>query len=223
MKLKITKTLIESWAYTFSAFEGYEEDAYEDFLKTLKREPIEDSEAMRSGREFENLCYSIAEGKDVVKDVQLCEINPVSGETFEAREFPKWYTGAVKVARIIKDGQFQVPVSRDLRLVGQTFWLYGICDVIKAGTIYDIKFRTKSLGSDDIYGKYLDYSQHPIYLAALPEATRFEYLVSDGTDLYTEIYNRENSKPVEEHILNFWSWLSSKPDLMEIYLERWTV
>lgn len=38
MKLKITKTLIESWAYTFNCFEGYEEDAYSDFLKTLNRE-----------------------------------------------------------------------------------------------------------------------------------------------------------------------------------------
>lgn len=224
MRLKVTKTLIESWAYMFSAFEGYEEDAYNDFLKTLKREPVEDNEAMRDGRDFENLCYRMARGEQVTSPILLPSINPVTGEAHEGGvRCPKWYEGARKVVPYIKGGQFQVPVSYYLTLDGRDFYLFGICDVVRAGVIYDIKFRTKSLGSDDVYGKYLNYSQHSLYLKALPEAQRFVYLVSDGTDLYTEVYSRDGSKPIEEHIRYFWDWLRSKPDLMEIYLERWAL
>lgn len=223
MKLKITKTLIESWAYPFTCFEGYEEDAYNDFLKTLKREPVEESEAIANGRAFEDLCYRMANGEKVVKEIQLDEINPVSGEAFETREFPKWYDGARRIVPIIEGGQIQVPVSCDLNVAGQDFWLYGICDVVKAGTIYDIKFKTKGLGSDDVYGKYLNCSQHSLYLKALPEAFRFVYLVSDGQDLYAEEYTRQTSRPIEQHIMEFWNWLKAKPELMAIYQERWAV
>ena len=204
MKLKITKTLLESWAYTFSCFEGCEEDAYSDFLKTLNREPLEETEALAAGRTFEHMCYTLAEGKQWAPGTQ-------------------WLAGAQKVADILTGAQFQVPVSCDLQVAGQDFWLYGICDAVKAGVIYDVKFRMKSLGAEDVYGKYLDCSQHPLYLKALPEAYRFEYLVSDGTDLYVEKYNRRNSKPIEEHIMNFWAWLHTKPELMKIYQEKWVV
>ena len=223
MKLKITKTLLESWAYTFDCYEGGEEDAMNDFLATLKREPHEPTEAMINGTNFENLCYRIASGENVVKEVLLPSVNPVTGESHETREYPKWYEGAKKIADIIQGGQFQVPVSCDLTLAGQDFWLYGICDVVKAGTIFDVKFRNKSLGADDIYGKYLGCSQHPLYLKALPEATRFVYLVSDGADLYTEAYSRDLDVTIEDHILNFWAWLHTKPELMEIYKEKWAV
>ena len=204
MKLKITKTLLESWAYTFNCFEGYEEDAYNDFLKTLNREGIEPTDAIKNGWAFENLCYEMACGGQPAGNGQ-------------------WIEGATKIANIIAGGQFQVPVSCDLQVAGQDFWLYGICDAVKAGVIYDVKFRMKSLGADDVYGKYLDCSQHPLYLKALPEAFRFEYLVSDGTDLYVEKYNRQNSRPIEEHIMNFWAWLHTKPELMKIYQEKWVV
>lgn len=203
MKTKITKTLIESWQYTFDCAEGYEDEAMEDFLTTLKREPKEPTEAMINGTNFENQCYALANDPQAIPE--------------------KWVNGTRKVAEIIRYGQFQVPVSCDLTIAGRDIWLYGICDVVKAGTIFDVKFRNKSLGSTDVYGKYLDCSQHSIYLRALPEASRFIYLVSDGDDLYTEEYHRSNSKPVEYYVLNFLSWLQSSPELMKIYEERWAV
>lgn len=203
MKTKITKTLIESWQYTFDCAEGYEDEAMEDFLSTLKREPKEPTEAMINGTNFENQCYALANDPQAIPE--------------------KWVNGTRKVAEIIRYGQFQVPVSCDLTIAGRDIWLYGICDVVKAGTIFDVKFRNKSLGSTDVYGKYLDCSQHSIYLRALPEASRFIYLVSDGDDLYTEEYHRSNSKPVEYYVLNFLSWLQSSPELMKIYEERWAV
>ena len=204
MKLKITKTLIESWAYTFDCMEEYADEAMADFLATLKREPHEPSEAMIAGTNFENLCYQLAGGANLPAEVEN-------------------YTGARKIANIITGGQIQVPVSCDLTVAGQDFWIYGICDVVKAGVIYDVKFRTTSLGSSDVYGKYLHCSQHPLYLLALPEARRFDYLVSDGRDLYVESYDRNLIEPAEVHIRNFWAWLHTKPELLEIYKEKWVV
>ena len=223
MKLKITKTLIESWQYIFDCFEGGEDEAMESFLKTLRREPLEPTEAMLNGTNFENLCYEMASDKNVVDEVYDGTVCPVNGEANYSISFPKWYTGAKKVAEIIRGGQFQVPVSCNLSVAGKDFWLYGICDVVKAGTIYDVKFKNKSLGSADVYGNYLNCSQHSIYLRSLPEASNFIYLVSDGEDLYTQEYNRKSSKPVEEYITNFYAWLMTNPDLLQIYNERWAV
>ena len=79
MKTKITKTLIESWQYTFDCAEGYEDEAMEDFLATLKREPKEppvDAEAVVRCAEC-RYCYDI--GQDPMEpydgeDVWHCEM-----------------------------------------------------------------------------------------------------------------------------------------------------
>ena len=208
MKTKITKTLIESWQYIFDCYEGGEEDAMVSFLQTLKREPLEPTEAMINGTNFENMCYRFAEHYGGV---------PVN------KQEEGWLKGCMKILPYIEGGQFQVPVSCDLTINGHDFWLYGICDTVKAGTIFDIKYKNKGLGAAEVYGNYLNCSQHSIYLKALPEANRFIYLVSDGEELYTEEYTRKTAKPVEEYILNFWSWLQSNPELLKIYEERWAV
>ena len=203
MKTRITKTLLDSYAYMFDCYEGGEEEAYESFLKTLKREPIEETEAIANGKAFEAMVQALAEGREVTPG--------------------KWENGARKVAEIVKGGQWQVHVDTDVTVDGRTFWLHGFCDVVKAGVIYDIKFKNKSFNALDLYGSYREHSQHSAYLKCLPEAYEFVYLVSDGTDLYVEKYNRQNSKPIEEHILNFWAWMNTKPELLKIYEERWIV
>lgn len=58
----ITQSLLSSWAYIFNAYEGYEEDAMESFLSTLRREPSEPTEAMLDGIDFENAVYRLASG-----------------------------------------------------------------------------------------------------------------------------------------------------------------
>ena len=203
MKTRITKTLLDAWAYTFDCYEGGEEDAMNDFLKTLNREPIEENEAIANGKAFENLVWDIAQGHEVPPG--------------------KWIEGARKVAEIVKGGQWQVHVDTDLQIGSRTFWLHGFCDVVKAGVIYDIKFKSKSFGSLDLYGSYRGHSQHSAYLRCLPEAYEFVYLVSDGEDLYTEAYNRHTCRPIEEIISDFMNWLESKPELLKIYEEKWVV
>ena len=52
--LLLTQTLINSWLYLYQANDGeYYDKAYQDFLKTLKRIPLEDNEIFARGREFE--------------------------------------------------------------------------------------------------------------------------------------------------------------------------
>ena len=203
MKTRITKTLLDSWAYTFDCFEGCEEDAMNDFLKTLNREPIEETEAIANGKAFEQLVWDMAEGREVAPG--------------------KWNAGARKVAEIVKGGQWQVHVDTDVTVNGRVFWLHGFCDVVKAGVIYDIKFKNKGFGSLDLYGSYRGHSQHSAYLRCLPEAYEFVYLVSDGEDLYTEAYTRQTCRPIEEIISDFMNWLESKPELLKIYEEKWVV
>lgn len=203
MKTRITKTLLDSYAYMFDCYEGGEEEAYESFLKTLKREPIEETEAIANGKAFEAMVQALAEGREVTPG--------------------KWENGARKVAEIVKGGQWQVHVDTDVTVDGRTFWLHGFCDVVKAGVIYDIKFKNKSFNALDLYGSYRDHSQHSAYLKCLPEAYEFVYLVSDGEELYTEAYNRLNSRPIEDYIRDFMNWLQTKPELLKIYEERWIV
>ena len=151
----MTQTLLASYAYMFNCAEGYEEEAQEQFLKTLNREKTEQTDAMRNGIMFENLCYDIANG------------------TYEPVGVPAMYYGACKVANIIKGAQIQVQVHRDITVNGVNFELCGILDALKAGVIYDVKFLNKSMGSAELAGKYLESPQHPAYLYMVQGAYEF--------------------------------------------------
>ena len=199
----ITKTLLESWRYCFSCAEGYEDEAYADFLKTLRREPSETTEAMLNGLAFEDRCYRAAEGKTIRSDA-------------------KWREGALKVAEVIKGAQIQVSISRPIEVDGTTYLLKGVLDALKAGVIYDVKFLNKSLGSADVYGKWLNCTQHPAYFYLVPEAHEFQYVGSDGSDVYIETYQRDQTPYIGEIIHDFLEFLKGE-GLMDVFAERWEV
>jgi hypothetical protein len=201
--IHITKTLLESWRYCFSCAEGYEDEAYADFLKTLRREPSETTEAMLNGLAFEDRCYRAAEGKTIRSDA-------------------KWREGALKVAEVIKGAQIQVPISRPIEVDGTTYLLKGILDALRAGVIYDVKFLNKSLGSADVYGKWLNCTQHPAYFYLVPEAHEFQYVGSDGSDVYIETYQRDQTPYIGEIIHDFLEFLKGE-GLMDVFAERWEV
>jgi len=184
--IHITKTLLESWRYCFSCHEGYEEEAYADFLRTLRREPSETTEAMMNGLTFEDRVYRAAVGKTIRSDA-------------------KWREGALKVAEIIRGAQIQV-----------------VLDALKAGVIYDVKFLNKSLGSADVYGKWLNCTQHPAYFYLVPEAQEFQYVGSDGEDVYIETYQRDQSPDIHEIIHDFLEFLKSE-GLTDVFMEKWVV
>jgi len=124
------------------------------------------------------------------------------------------------VAERIKGAPSQVKVRRELKVEDMTFLVYGVLDALKAGTIYDVKFSQKSLGSFNAYGKYLQSPQHPFYLYMVPEAQAFQYLLSDGESLYIETYWRDQVRPAQEIIGEF---IRSIKDmgLLELYKEKW--
>jgi hypothetical protein len=60
---------------------------------------------------------------------------------------------------------------------------YGIADVIRRNTIFDIKRVNKY----DL-GKYESSIQHLIYMYAT-DISNFEYVISDGEEVYVETYH----------------------------------
>ena len=220
MRYLMTQSLLSSWLYTFNCPDDYEEEAFNDFLSTLRREPHETNEAMQNGIDFENLVTAILNGAPTA-----IQRDKVWGrDEFKVRTVPvqehKWYTGASKVAKILQGAQLQVKAMRDTFILGNNLLLYGILDGLKAGVIYDIKFLNKGMGGAELAGKYLESPQHPMYFELVPNAYEFQYLVSDGTDLYIETYSREDTPPIEAEIENFLCWLDAA-GYLKIYKEKW--
>ncbi len=199
MSYLITQSLLSAFGYTFDAYDG--EGAYESFLKKLKREPIEKTAAMTNGIEFENEVYKAA-------------------LSLPRRQHPKWEAGIESVAGIIKTAPVQVKAHREITVGGVDFLVYGILDALKEGVIYDVKFSSKSFGSAELAGKYLNSPQHPTYLYLVPEAYKFEYLVSDGKDLYRESYDRQETQDISEIIAEFLSTINEM-GLLDIYKKFW--
>lgn len=201
MRYLITQSLLGAWGYMFNCHEDYQEEAKEDFLRTLRREPKETTPEMQNGIDFEN---------EVYKEVAGLPRNAYS----------KWDDGIVAVATVIKGASVQVKASRELTVAGMDFLVYGILDALKAGSIYDVKFLNKSFGSAELAGKYLESPQHPAYFYIVPEALDFTYLVSDGQDLYTERYTPSECRPFPDIVAEFIASITSM-GLLDLYKEHW--
>ena len=201
MSYLITQSLIGSWNYMMSCREECQEDAYNDFLNTLNRIPKEATLEIQNGIDFENEVYKAAAG-------------------IPRAAHPKWEPGINAVATFIKGAPVQIKAQRELSLGSMNLLVYGIMDALKAGIIYDVKFSNKGFGSAELAGKYLDSPQHPAYFYIEPEAREFQYLVSDGVDLYTETYTRANSRPFKEIAEEFLASLDAM-NLLSIYKEKW--
>lgn len=195
----MTHSLLSSWLYTMkeNPYEDMtsEKDSFAEFITTLNRQPIETTDAMRKGNEFEDLVTAIVEER---------------GDTSH-----NWYAAAKKAAGIIRGGLLQYRARREIQVGGLTLVLYGRLDALKAGVIYDTKF---SSGYEA--GKYIDSTQHPTYFELVPEAKEFTYLVSNGSYLWPETYRREDSKSILPVISDFLDWLVVQ-GLMDVYKEKW--
>lgn len=197
----ITQSLLSSWAYIFNCWEGCEEDAIADFIRTLNREESEPTEAMLDGIAFEDEVYKEAAG--VKRSVHK-----------------KWEPGIQKVAALVRGAQNQVRISRELTTDGMTFLCYGVLDCLQAGVISDVKYKVKSFGSLDLAGTYLDSAQHPMYFYLVPEAYQFRYLVSDGQDLYIEEYRPSECRNIRDIISEFIRSITEM-GLLQLYKEKW--
>lgn len=195
----MTHSLLSSWLYAMkeNPFEDAtsDHDSYAEFLKTLNRQPTPTTEAMQKGIEFEDLVTDI---------VNEC------GDTQH-----QWYDAAAKVAGIVRGGVLQYKSSREIQVGGFTILLHGRLDCLKAGKISDIKF---SAGYER--GKYIDSTQHPTYFELIPEANEFDYLISNGSEIWTESYRREETTSIIPTIDGFLLWLCNV-GLLDTYKKNW--
>lgn len=196
----LTHSLLSAWLYAMrdNPYEDLttERDNREEFLKALRREPTETTEAMQNGIEFEDLVTAI--------------INQNYDESH------KWIEAAQKVADIVRGGKLQYKAKKPVEVSGEKFLLYGRLDVLKAGQIMDIKF-SKSYDR----GKYLTSTQHPTYLELIPEAEQFTYVISNGNDVWTETYRREETPSIFPIIEDFVAYLKTS-GLWETYTQHWS-
>ena len=195
----MTHSLLSSWLYAIkdNPYEDAttERDPMEEFMQVLRREATETTDAMQKGIDFEDLVTDIVNGHGDPEN--------------------KWFDAAQKVADIVRGGQLQYKARRHITVSGMDFVLYGRLDCLKAGTIIDIKF---SSGYER--GKYFDSTQHPTYMEIVPEATQFTYVVSNGTEVWTEPYRRDEVSDIKPVISDFLSWLEAV-GLMALYKEKW--
>jgi len=190
-RYRITQTLLSGWLWSYKI-----DDGYEDFLKTLNREPKQQTKAMLDGIRFENVLNATLNG---------AEIDPTH----------EWYEPIKKLLPSLQGASQQVVLYKDMTVNGVDFLLHGVLDYLRAGVIYDTKFsKTYEVG------KYLDSVQHPMYFALTPEAYEFQYLICDGTWVYTETYRPDDVEPIERTIKQFMEFLD-KRDLVKIYCEKW--
>lgn len=202
MRYLITHSLLSAWLYSMKdnpyeeGDDPEKETALQEFLHVLRREPTPTTPAMQNGIDFENLVTSILEGKTVA-------------------ETEKWYDAAVKVAGMIRGAKLQYVASKPVTIAGMEFLLYGRLDALKEGRIYDIKFSQSYER-----GKYRDSTQHPMYCKLIPEAMNFTYIISNGQDVWTEVYWWDEVQRIEPIIADFVAWLNDM-NLMETYKEHW--
>ena len=192
-KLRITQTLLSSWQYI-----GKKDDGYEDFLRTLNREPKQPTKQMLDGIRFES-----------------CVNNVLDGAIIE--ETHEWYKPVTQLAQYLQGSQKQVVIFKDVQVNGVDFLLHGVLDFLRAGIIFDTKYSKRYE-----LNKYLKSPQHPMYLTLVPEAYRFEYLICDGTYLYRECYPRDIVEPIEPTIKCFMEFLD-RMNLVDTYIDKWRV
>lgn len=193
MRYLLTHSLLSSWLYAMK--DMGDRDTYQEFLQVLRREPTPRTEAMQKGIDFEDLVTDITLGK--------------------GDEASPWYPAARKVAGIVQGGILQCKASRPIEVDGVPLLLYGRLDCLKAGVIDDIKFS----GSYE-RGKYLDSTQHPTYFELVPEAEIFRYIISNGTEVWTETYRRDETPSIYPTISQFLIFLNDM-GLMDIYRKGW--
>lgn len=215
----MTHSLMSSWLYAMkeNPFEDMtsERDPLAEFMLTLKRKQVEPNAAIINGITFEDLVTAIVNN---AQTFDYSEMNEKTGEIRNYRINPnehKWYSTASKVAQIVGGGVLQYRASKTIEVGGLTLVLYGRLDCLKSGEIYDIKF---SKGYDR--GKYTDSTQHPTYLELVPEARGFTYIVSNGNEVWTERYRRDETPAIIPTISDFLEWMQAM-GFLNTYKKKW--
>ena len=194
-RLRITKSLLDSWLYSFKLNGGYD-----DFIATLNRQKKQPSEAMLFGVQYENVLNNVLLGETIPSDHE-------------------WYKPITEMAEELAGSQQQVTLFKETEVDGQPILLHGVLDYLKAGHIFDCKFSRRYALNKYYWG---NTSQTSMYLALVPEAFDFTYIISDGKYVYREKYPRDTILPIEPEIRQFMRFCKEH-GLWKIYEEKWRV
>lgn len=194
-KVRITKSLLDSWLWAFKR-----DDGWDDFLSVLHREKKPPTQAMLDGTRFENVLNNVLNGEAIPADHE-------------------WVSVISEMSKDLYGAQQQVTLFQDCEVNGQPFLLHGVLDYLRAGRIWDCKF-TKNYHLNKYFWE--GTSQTAMYLALVPEARDFTYIISDGKYVYRERYPRDIVPPIEPTINNFMQYLK-KHGLWDVYCEKWRV
>ena len=194
-KVRVTKSLLDSWLWSFKR-----EDGWEDFLSTLHREKKPPTKAMLDGTRYENVLNNVLLGNQIPEDHE-------------------WFAPVTEMAKELQGASQQVTLFAETQIQSQTFLLHGVLDFLREGHIWDCKF-TKNYHLNKYYWE--GTAQTAMYLALVPEARDFTYIISDGNYVYREKYPREIVPPIEPTIKQFMEFLKQH-DLWKTYQEIWRV
>ncbi|MDR0388438.1 MAG: hypothetical protein LBH73_00010 [Spirochaetaceae bacterium] len=167
-----------------------EDAGKEAIMDALNKVQKERTPAMRAGIGFENAVRFVCGGG--------------ASEDFCVLEAAERVTG----------GMWQQRVSREL---GGDL-VYGIADVIRRNTIFDIKLAFKYET-----GKYEGSIQHLIYMYATG-IPNFEYVVSDGREVYAESYRwgEKSLETLRGRISEMKASLLSDDEMRRAFQTHWT-
>ena len=195
IKLRITKSLLDAWYWSYK-----KEDGWDQFLSVLNREPLQPTKAMLDGTRFENVLNSTLNGVPIPSDHE-------------------WFKVITEMALELSGSQQQVNLFCDSGIVynGTPILLHGVLDYLKAGHIWDCKF-SKTYHLNKYH--WSDTTQTGMYLALVPEAMDFTYIISDGKYVYREKYPRDIVPPIQPTINQFLKWLEMQ-NLIEIFERKW--
>lgn len=216
----MTHSLLGSWLRSMQESKFDEGDdpeketALEEFMHTLRREPSKRSPAMQSGIDFENLVTAILTGQQKAEYHSTSKDGTQTLHVYDLPEHP-WYAAAFKVAQMVDGAKLQYVAKKEVTVCRMDLLLYGRLDAMKEGRIFDIKFS----GSYE-RGKFHDSTQHPMYYRLVPEIMNFTYVVSNGYDVWTEVYWFDEIPRIEPVITDFLQWLQEM-NLMDTYKEYW--
>lgn len=192
----LTPTLLNSWQYYLSYKGDNQEKVKQSFLDCLNKIEVEPTEEMKRGKDYEDLIRTCDE-----KDLYSRKDNTIN-----------------EIVDYIKGGLWQEQVSKVIEIDNKQILLFGYADVIKQDKIYDIK-RVNSYK----LGKYYYSVQHKIYMLCTG-ILDFDYLVSDGKEVFVESYCVKSNQNLENEIKNkvyeFFTWLKIT-NLYDYYTKHW--
>ena len=123
---------------------------------------------------------------------------------------------AWEVAEKIKGGTWQATGYRDVTVNGINYLLYGKADVLRGPDVFDIKWTRKYKT-----GKFFNKFQHPMYYSCFPKVEKFTYLISNGKEVFEEVYLREDTPNITDTIYEFQKWLENYNGFQDDYYTKW--